>query len=189
VVVSLLGTVRPARAYDHFRYCHTGVVPWDQTLGLSAEVLTLAAREVVCLAGVLSSFAEAATTTLPKLTGLRLGESTVERATEAAGHDVGERLAAGQTFGLTRAWAWHKDAEGKTCAYISLDAAGVGQHGPGGAKAQGRMISVAMVDNPVPEAQERWARPEHPAPRFHVRYVAGLDGIAALGQPLRRQAA
>lgn len=156
---------------------------------LGAEALTPAAREVVCLAGVLSGFAEAAATSLPKLTGLHVGESTVERATEAAGRDVGQRLASGEVFGPARDWAWHKDAEGKTCAYISLDATGVGQQGPGGAKAEGRMVTVALVYNPVPQEADRRARPDRPAPRFDVRYLAGLDGIATLGEPLRRQGA
>jgi hypothetical protein len=164
-------------------------VPWDRTLRLSADALTPAAREVVGLAGVLSSFAEAAGTTLPKLAGLHVGESTAERATEAAGRDVGDRLAKGAAFGPARDWAWHKDAEGKTCAYVSLDATGVGRQGPGGARAEGRMVTVAMVYNPVPEEPARRARPEAPAPRFDVRYLAGLDGIAALGGPLRHQAA
>jgi hypothetical protein len=120
---------------------------------------------------------------------LRVGESTVERATEAAGRDVGDRLAEGAVFGPAKDRAWHKDAEGKTCAYVSLDATGVGRQGPGGAKAEGRMVTVAMAYNPVPEEPTRRARPEAPAPRFDVRYLAGLDGIATLGGPLRRQAA
>lgn len=165
------------------------MVPWDEVVRLSPEALTPAAREVVCLAGILSSFAEGSTAALPKLTGLHLSESTVERTAEAVGRDVGARLAAGAVFGPARDWDWHKDAEGKTCAYVSLDATGVCQQGPHGAKAEGRMVTVAMVYNPVPEAVERRSRPDRPAPRFNVRYVAGLDGIAALGEPLRRQAA
>ena len=47
--------------------------------------LALAAREVVCLAGIQESFGNAADRVLGKLTGLRLSESTVERTTEAAG--------------------------------------------------------------------------------------------------------
>ena len=187
--VSLLGEIRLERAYYHCRHCHTGFVPWEKTLRLSTDALTPAAREVMCLCGVLSSFAEGATTALPKLTGLRVGESTVERATEAAGRDVGARSAGGEVFGAARDWDWHKDAEGKTCGYISLDATGVCQQGPKAAKAEGRMVTVAMVYNPVPEAKDRRARPDGPTPRFNVRYVAALNGIAALGEPLRRQAA
>lgn len=50
------------------------------------------------------------------------------------------------------------------------------------------MVTVAMVYNPVPEVKQRRARPDGPPPRFNVRYVAGLNGIATLGDPLRRQA-
>jgi hypothetical protein len=188
-LVSLLGTIRLPRAYYHCPHCHRGSVPWDHALRLSAEALTPAAREAVGLAGVLSSFAEAATLSLPKLAGLHVAESTVERTTEAAGRDIGDRLAAGQTFGTARDWRWHKDAEGKTCAYVSLDATGVRRQGPRGAAAEGRMVTVAMVYNPVPEEPERRARPEARTPRFDVRYLAGLDGIATLGEPLRHQAA
>lgn len=156
---------------------------------LSADTLTPAAREVVCLVGISSSFAEGSTAALPKLTGLHLSESTVERTTELVGSDVGGRLASGEVFGAARDWGWHKDAEGKTCAYVSLDATGVGQQGPDGAQAEGRMVTVAMIYNPVPEAKDRRARRDGPPPRFNARYVAGLDGIAALGEPLRRQAA
>ncbi len=173
----------------HCPHCHAGFVPWDHDPRLGAEALTPAAREVVCLAGVLSGFAEAAGTSLPKRAGLRIGESTVERATESAGRDVGQWLAVGEVFGPARDWAWHKDAEGKTCADVSLDATGVGQQGPGGAQAEGRMITVAMVYIPVPQEAARRARPDRPAPQFDVRYLAGLDGSATLGEPLRRQGA
>ena len=141
------------------------------------------------MAGVQSSFAEAAEQSLPKLCGLHVAESTVQRATETAGKSLGARLAAGETFGPSRDWLWHKDAEGKTCAYVSLDATGVRQQGPGGASTEGRMVTVVMVYNPVPEEAERRARPESRVPRFDVRYLTGLDGLAALGEPLRRQAA
>jgi hypothetical protein len=186
--VSLLGTIRVGRGYYHCPHCHSGFVPWDQALRLSAEALTPAAREAVSMAGLLSSFAEAATLSLPKFSGLRVAESTVERTTEAAGRDLGDRIASGRTFGPSRAWDWHKDAEGKTCAYVSLDATGVRQQGPRGATAEGRMVTVAMVYNPVPDDPARRARPAARAPRFDVRYLAGLDGIAALGEPTRRQA-
>lgn len=158
---------------------------------LPEAALTPAAYEVACLAGALSSFAEAATVTLPKMAGLRLAESTVERATEGAGRELGARLAAGATFGAARDWAWHKDADGKTCGYVAVDATGVGQQGAGGTAAEGRMATVAMVYNPVPEARDRdrGARPDGRPPRFEARYLASLDGLAGLGEPLRRQAA
>ena len=188
-VVSLLGAVRATRAYYHCPHCHGGFAPGDAVMRLPEAALTPAAYEVACLAGALSAFAEAAEVTLPKMAGLRLAESTVQRAAEAAGAEVGRRLAAGEVFGGACAWDWHKDAEGQTCAYVAVDATGVGQQGEGGSSAEGRMASVAMVYNPVPEAFTRRARPGGPAPRFQARYVAGLGGAAPLGEPLRRQAA
>src|SRR5690606_28225993 len=72
--------------------------------------------------------------------------------------------------------AWTRDAEGKTCAYVAADLTGVGMQGPGGSAADGRMAAVGMVWNAGDEGR--------------VRYVCGLaDGLAALGDPLRRQAA
>src|SRR5262249_93016 len=83
----------------------------------------------VCLAGVQASFAEAADKTLPRLAGLRVSESTVERATEAAGTRIAQAQAAGQTFGSPRPWAWHKDAEGKTGGDVAGEAPARGSEG------------------------------------------------------------
>jgi hypothetical protein len=145
---------------------------------------------VACLAGVQSPFAEAAHKTLRRLAGLRLSESTVERATEAAGRRVADAFRAGRAFGPAAPWAWHKDAEGRTVAYVAADATGVGQQGPGGVEAEGRMANVAVLYNPVPEAREQWAHPGAARrPAWQARYLAGLDPLAELGAPLRRQGA
>ena len=89
------------------------------------------------MAGLLSSFAEAADDVLRRLAGVRLCESSVERATEAAGGRLAEALAQGQTFGTPADWAWHKDAEGKTVGYVLGDSTGVALQGPNGAEAEG----------------------------------------------------
>jgi hypothetical protein len=141
------------------------------------------------LAGVIVSFAEAAEEVLSRLAGPRISEATAQRTTEAAGQELGRRLAAGATFGPARDWAWHKDAEGKTCAYVSLDATSVPQQGPGGAKADGRMATVAMIYNPIPEDRARWANPTGKRPPWQARYQASLEGQATLGEPSRRQGA
>jgi hypothetical protein len=187
-VQSLIGTVPLERAYYHCRSCGTGTVPWDEVLGLTRQALTPGAREVVCLAGAVDSFGEAAEVVLKRLAGLHVSESTVERTSEAVGQDVGRRLAAGETFGAKESWPWHKDTEGKTCAYISLDLTGLGMQGPDGATAEGRMAAVGMIYNPVPDDPARWARPLGRRPPFAARYVAGLEGQASLAEPLRRQA-
>jgi hypothetical protein len=173
--VTVLGEVVVRRAYYHCRHCHAGHCPRDATLGLAAAELTPGAEQVCALAGALASFADAAAKVLPKLAGLRLAESTVERATERAGERAGRLLAAGQTFGPARDWKWSKDAEGRTCAYVAADLTGIGMQGPGGAAAAGRMAAVAMVYNPGSPGQ--------------ARYLAGLGPLTELGEPLRRQGA
>ena len=174
--MTFVGEVRITRAYYHCRHCGCGQFPGDARLGLGTSNLSRGAAQAIALAGTLSSFAEAATKVLPKLTGLRVCESTVERTTERAGQQVGERLATGETFGPTTSWNWTPDADGKTCAYVAADLTGVGMQGPGGAATDGRMAAIGMIWNAGDEGR--------------VRYVCGLtEGLAALGEPLRRQAA
>jgi hypothetical protein len=131
----------------------------------------------------------AAEDVLPRLAGLTPSESTVQRTTEAVGRHVAALVADGQTFGPDPPWAWHKDAEGRACAYVSIDATGVPQRGPGGTADDARMAAVAMVYNPVPEDRQRWAKPTAARPQWQARYLASLQGQEALGEPPRRQAA
>lgn len=173
--MSLLGRLAIERAYYHCRYCGHGHCPRDGQLGLSAADLTPGAQQAVALAGTVGSFAEAAQKILPRLAGLRLAESTVERTTERTGQRVGRLLAAGQTFGPARDWSWSKDAAGKTCACVAADLTGVGMQGPGGRAADGRMAAVAMVYNPGVAGC--------------ARYLAGLGPLVELGESLRRQGA
>src|SRR5262245_42354976 len=180
--LSLLGVLRLRRHYYLCPHCHQGTCPLDELLRLRAGDLTPAADAIVCLAGVQASFAEAADKTLPRLAGLRVSESTVERATEAAGTRIAQAQAAGQTFGSPRPWAWHKDAEGKTVGYVAVDATGVGMQGDNGAQAEGRMAYVGMVYNPVPEQREQWADPTGKRPPWQARYVAGVHPLAALNR-------
>ena len=166
VVQSTVGVFALQRAYYHCRWCGKGTIPWDETLGLSRPALTPGARELICLAGAVDSFGEAADVVLKKLAGLQVSESSVARTSEAAGRDIGRRLAAGETFGTAEPWAWHKDAEGKTCAYGSLDLTGLGMQGPDGAAAEGRMAAVGMIYNPVPEDPAGWAFPSGRRPQI-----------------------
>jgi hypothetical protein len=127
---------------------------------------------------------------LPPMTGLDLAESTIERTTEAAGQRLGAQGTRGATFGPRTIWPWHTDAQGKTCAYLSADATGVGIQGPGGGAAAGRMVAVGMVYNPLaPVAEDpRGPRPPRPAAVSEARYLAGLQDLDSLGAHLRRQA-
>ena len=186
--LTLLGGVRFRRHYYYCPACGHGTSPLDQALGLSAADLTPAADEVVCLAGVQDSFAVAAHKALARLSGLRVSESTAERTTEAAGRRAATAQAAGEVFGPPKPWAFHKDAEGKAVGYVSVDATGVGQQGPGGQAAEGRMAYIGMVYIPVPEDKERWADPAGRRPAWQARYVAQVRPLAELAVPLRRQA-
>jgi hypothetical protein len=166
------------------------VFPWDEAVGLTPKRLTPAAEQVASMAGaVCNSFAEGADRVLRTMAGLRLCESTVERTAEAAGTRVGALLAQGRTLGFPQPWPWHRDAQGRTCAYISIDATGVRQQAKDGGVAEGRMPYVAMVYNPVPELPAD--SPYQPPARatMQARYLAGLYDLDELGLQLRRQAA
>lgn len=180
---SLLGPLRLTRCYYHCRGCGLGHVPWDHALGLGLSTLTPAASEVASIAGVQTSFAQSAEVTLQKLCGLRLSESTVERVTEAAGERLSQLLENKTTFADDRPWDWQRDAQGRSTAYVSLDATGVRQQGEHGARAEGRMAYVGMVYNAQSEHDPRRKKPHE------VRYLAGFYQLDELGLQLRRQAA
>lgn len=180
---SLVGSLRLARHYYHCRNCRSGHVPWDRQLGLGTTALTPAASEVTSIAGVQNSFGQSSEVTLKKLCGLVLSESTVERVTEAAGERLSTLLQKKVTFGEKKPWAWQRDARGRTCAYVGLDATGVRQQGQLGARAEGRMAYVGMIYNARSEYDERPVKPHS------VRYLAGFYDLNELGLQLRRQAA
>jgi hypothetical protein len=179
----VLGHLDLQRPYFHCKHCHQGHVPLDKILGLTDAKLTPAASEVACIAGVQSSFAQVAEVTLKKLCGLNLSESTVERVTESTGERLAELLRKKIRFGEDEPWHWQLDAQGKRCAYVSLDATGVRQQGLRGARADGRMAYVAMIYNPRSPHD-----PESPPPH-QVRYLSGFYDFTELGSQLRRQAA
>jgi hypothetical protein len=168
------------RAYYYCPHCHHGHCPWDATLGLDGGDLTPAAVQLTALAGLLTSFEEARAKVLPQMAGLHLAESTVERVTEAAGQRLRRERAAGRVYGAAAAWDWQADATGQRCAYVSLDATGVGQQGPGGTAAEGRMAYVGLILNP---------RPATGPGTTQARYLAGLYDLPTLGEQLRRQGA
>ena len=182
-VVSLFGTIRLRRAYYHCATCRHGVVPWDKELRLSRRSLTLAAEELAALAGTLTDFEEASEWSLQRLCGLQLSESTVERVTEEAGERLRDLYEDGYLLDDDRRWSWHRDAFGRTCGYVSLDATGVRQQGPGGARAEGRMAYVATVYNARSKHDPR--QPQ----RHQARYLAAICDLATIAQQLSRHAA
>jgi len=218
-VESLLGTIHVRRGYYHCGPCGHGLFPFDDDAGIGPHRLTPGAERVVSLLGLTcDSFEEAAQKVLPEACGLRLGESTVRLVTEDAGARLGALHEGGHTLGDSEPFDWRKDAQGRTCAYVSLDLTGVRQQAKGGGPAEGRMPYVAAIYNPAPEqtAETKATAPlpvpgyepvaettasatalpkpaeeaQTPArPRMQARYLAGLMSLAALGLLLRKQAA
>jgi len=178
-----MGPIKVPSPYYHCRRgCGSGHRSFDPLLRLSTQALTPATEEVVAMAGVLDSFADGAERVLRKMAGLRLSESTVERTTEAAGQRVADQLQAGKSLGPTTQWDWQKDAAGRSCAYISADATGVRQQGPGGSQTDGKMAYVAMVYNVNSEHDAT-----RPPPR-QVRYLSGFYDFQTLGRQLHQEA-
>jgi hypothetical protein len=202
--VSVLGPVRFRRAYYYCRPCAQGLVPFDDATGLGSHHLTPGAERLTGLLGVTcDGFEEAAEKVLPEACGMHLGESTVQRVTEDAGARLGQWHQEKRTLGDSKPFPWHKDATGRTCAYVSLDLTSVPQQAKDGGAAEGRMPYVAAVYNPVPEslksaqaeqssapaADRATAEAAPPRPRMQARYLSGLLTLEELGELLRRQAA
>jgi hypothetical protein len=187
--LSPLGPIPLARAYYYCRRCGQGFCPFDDDAGLTDRNLTPALQRLATLAGaVADSFGKGAEL-LEERAGARLSESTVGRTAVDAGRCHQRRCAAGEALGRPAPWGWHPDARGRLTAYVSLDATGVRQQGPGGAAAEGRMAYVGMVFNPAPDPLLCPPPPGRPRPPMQARYVSGLYPLAAMGPLLRRQAA
>jgi hypothetical protein len=185
--VSLCGRVDYQRSYYYCRRCGRGLSPFDEQAGISSHRLSPAAEQVTALAGGVADSFEKAAELLQEMAGLSVAESTAERATEDVGLDIAARLQQGAVFGRASCWRWRRDAHGRCVAYVSIDATGTRQQGPGGARAEGRMAYVAAVFNP-PEVE--WLRRKgQTSPPVQARYLSGLYELAAMGPLLRRQAA
>jgi hypothetical protein len=93
-VVTVHGVLKVRRAYYYCNRCKQSFIPYDDVLGLVDEI-SPGLMPLVCLAGTLAPFADAAEDVLKRFAGVRLSASTVLRSTEAAG----ERLRAQQKEG------------------------------------------------------------------------------------------
>jgi hypothetical protein len=142
-------------------------------LGLIDEI-SPGLTPLVCLAGTLPPFADAAQDVRKRFAGVRTSASTVLRCTEASG----ERLRAQQKEGrmveptpAEPAWTRTREA-GRPAAYVGLDAFSVPMQGPGAGKAEHRMLSTALLYTPDKEP---------------TRYLVDFD-LEALAQQVRWQA-
>jgi hypothetical protein len=146
-------------------------------------------ERLATLCGAVADSFEKGTELLKETAGVRLGEATVQRTTEAVGERIAGHLQAGRTFGGKQPWGWFRDALGRTVGYIGLDATGVRQQGPHAEKADGRMAYVGVVFNPLPDPERVFEHLPRPGESMRARYVSGLYPLAEMGPLLRRQGA
>jgi hypothetical protein len=166
-VLTVHGEVELARAYYYCGRCHQSYCPYDAAVGL-ADGISPGLRPLVCLAGTLVPFGDAADDVLKRFAGVRVSASTVLRCTEAAGERLHGQLRAGRMVEPTRpeaGWSAPRSA-GQPAAYVGLDAFSVPMQGPGAAQAEHRMLYTALLYTPD---------------KRHTRYLVDfdLDALAA----------
>jgi hypothetical protein len=88
--ICLFGKIVYERAYYYCPHCKSGWFPTDVEFGIEAHQ-TAGVREVISMLGVLEPFGPSAARILPRLTGLNVSASTVQRTTESARANVARR--------------------------------------------------------------------------------------------------
>jgi len=167
-VVTVHGVVQVQRAYYYCQRCHQSYCPYDEVLHLS-DGISPGVRPLVCLAGTLVPFQDAADDLLRRFANVRLSISTVLRCTEAAGLRLHEQQRAGKMVRPTQpepGWTAARP-EGQPAAYVGLDAFSVPMQEPDGTKAEHRMLYTALVYTPDKQ---------------HTRYVVDFDLNAVAAQ-------
>jgi hypothetical protein len=173
-VLTVHGELRVQRAYYYCHRCHQSFIPYDEVLGLVDEI-SPGLMPLVCLAGTLLPFADAAEDVLKRFAGVRTSASTVLRCTEAAGERLRAQQKQGRMVRPTQAepkWTAPRDA-GQPKAYVGLDAFSVPMQGAGAGKAEHRMLYTALLYTPKKE---------------HARYLVDFE-LDALAEQVRSQAA
>jgi hypothetical protein len=165
--------VQVRRAYYYCGRCHQSSLPYDDVLGLTDEI-SPGLLPLVCLAGTLLPFADAAEDVLQRFAGVRVSASTVLRCTEGQGERLRAQQHEGRMVEPTAAepkWAAPR-AEGQPAAYVGLDAFSVPMQGPGASKVEHRMLYTALLYTPDKE---------------HTRYLVEFE-LDALAEQVRAQA-
>jgi tetratricopeptide (TPR) repeat protein len=172
-LVTAQGAVRVHRAYYYCGRCRQSFLPYDDALGLVDEI-SPGLRPLVCLAGTLAPFADAAEDVLRRFSGVRLSASTVLRATEGEGERLRAQLKGGRMVEPTQAEPkWTKPRENRQpAAYVGLDAFSVPMPGLRAGKAEHRMLYTALLYTPDKE---------------HTRYLVDFE-LDALAEQVRSQA-
>jgi hypothetical protein len=173
-VLTIHGEVRVERAYYYCGRCHQSFMPYDEVLGLVDEI-SPGLMPLVCLAGTLLPFADAAEDVLKRFAGVRLSPSTVLRCTEAAGERLRAQQKEGRMVKPTQAepkWTASREP-GQPAAYVGLDAFSVPMQGAAAGKAEHRMLYTALLYTPQ---------------KAHTRYLVDFE-LDALAEQVRSQAA
>jgi hypothetical protein len=168
------GEVQLQRAYYYCQRCHQSYCPYDDMLGLH-DGISSGLRPLVCLAGTLLPFADAAEDLLRRYANVRLSASTVLRCTQAAGERLRAQQKEGRMVQPTQpepGWTAAR-ATDQPRAYVGLDAFSVPMQGPGATAAEHRMLYTALLYTPD---------------KKHTRYLVDFD-LDPLVAQLRAQAA
>jgi hypothetical protein len=161
------------RAYYYCGRCKQSFLPYDDALGLVDEI-SPGLMPLVCLAGTLLPFVDAAEDVLKRFSGVRVSASTVLRCTEGAGERLRAQQKEGRMVKPTQAepkWTAARP-EGQPAAYVGLDAFSVPMQGAGASKAEHRMLYTALLYTPEKE---------------HTRYLVDFE-LDALAEQVRSQA-
>jgi len=172
-LLTVHGPVAVQRAYYYCQRCHQGYCPYDEVLGLYDEI-SPGLRPLVCLAGTLVPFGDAADDLLRRFATVRVSASTVLRCTEAAGERLRAQQKQGRMVRPTQAepgWTAVRE-QGQPRAYVGLDAFSVPMQGPGAGPAEHRMLYTALVYTPD---------------KKHTRYLVDFE-LDTLAEQVRAQA-
>jgi hypothetical protein len=172
-VLTVHGELRIERAYYYCGRCKQSFLPYDEVVGLSDEI-SPGLMPLVCLAGTLVPFADAAGDVLKRFCGVRLSASTVLRCTEGTGERLRAQQKEGRMVKPTQAepkWKGPREA-GQPTAYVGLDAFSVPMQGAGAGKAEHRMLYTALLYTPKKE---------------HSRYLVDFE-LDSLAEQVRSQA-
>jgi hypothetical protein len=178
-LTSLFGDIALSEPYYHHKDCKCEQRQQSAVSPLSSMRLTKATMELATLAGVADPFKEGAGRLLKRMSGVHLSASSVQRATEATGETLGRLQNQGAGVGPEVEWDWYEDTSGAPCAYLSVDATGIGQQLPEGGKTDGKMVHLGLIFNPVPAD---WKGKQPP---LQSRCVTSLTHLAGLERPLR----
>jgi hypothetical protein len=172
-LLTVHGVIRLERAYYYCARCHHSSIPYDEVLGLR-EAISPGLLPLLCLAGTLVPFADAAEDVLQRFAGVRVSASTVLRCTEGEGERLRAQLKEGRMVEPTQPeLTWTRPrADEQPAAYVGLDAFSVPMQGIAAGKAEHRMLYTALLYTPQKE---------------HSRYLVDFD-LDGLAEQVRSQA-